>query len=127
MVGTGEIVEGGEGLLGAQVDDQEMREGHFAGCAPVGGFLEVEDFVAGEVATMDFFAVSIFHRPQFTTEAIAFGITEVEFGYGDIVFAIVSGEDLKGDVTTFLRGGEADGLPTVSWGELAFGYRGNGV
>ena len=114
-------------MLGAQVDDQEMREGHFAGCAPVGGFLEIEDFVAGEVTTVDFFAVSIFHRPRFTTEAIAFGITEVEFGYGDIVFAIVSGEDLNGDIAAFPGGGKADGLPTVSWGELAFGHRGGGV
>ena len=127
MVGTGEIVEGGDGLLTAKVDDQEMREGGFAGCAPVGGFLEVEDFVASEVTTVDFFAVSIFYRPRFTTETIAFGITEVEFGYGDIVFAIVGGEDLKGDIAAFLGGGEADGLPTVAWGELAFGYRGSGV
>ena len=127
MVGTGEIVEGGEGLLGAQVDDQEVREGGFAGCAPVGGFLEVEDLVAGEVATMDFFAVSIFYRPRFTTETIAFGITEVEFGYGHIVFAIVGGEDLKGDIAAFPGGGKADGLPTVARGELAFGYRGSGV
>ena len=127
LVGTGEIVEGGEGLLGAQVDDQEVREGGLAGSAPVGGFLEIEDFIAGEVTTVDFFAVSIFYRPRFTTETITFGITEVEFGYGDIVFAIVGGEDLKGDIAAFLGGGKADGLPTIARGELAFGYRGGGV
>lgn len=114
-------------MLTAKVDDEEVRKRRFSCRLPISGLLEIEDFVAGEVATMDFFAVSIFYRPRFTTETIAFGITEIEFGYGDIVFAIVGGEDLKGDIAAFLGGGEADGLPTVAWGELAFGYRGSGV
>ena len=114
-------------MLTAKVDDEEVRKRRFSCRLPISGLLEIEDFVAGEVATMDFFAVSIFYRPRFTTETIAFGITEVEFGYGDIVFAFVGGEDLKGDIAAFPRGGKADGLPTVARGELAFGYRGGGV
>ena len=114
-------------MLTAKVDDEEVRKRRFSCRLPISGLLKIKDFITGEVTTIDFFAVSIFYRPRFTTEAIAFGITEVEFGNGDIVFAIVGGENLKGDIAAFPGGGEADGLPTVARSELAFGYRGGGV
>ena len=68
--GTGEVVEGGDGLLTAEVDDEEVRKRRLPRRLPVSGLLEIEDFITGEVTTIDFLTVSIFHRPRFTRKTI---------------------------------------------------------
>ena len=73
-------------MLTAEVDDEEVRKRRLPRRLPIRGLLEIEDFITSEVTTIDFLTVSIFHRPRFTRKTIPIGITDIEFGYGDLRF-----------------------------------------
>ena len=118
LFGTREVVEGGNGLLATKIDDYQMRQGGCLGCTPVGGLLKVENLIGCEVTTKDILAVSIFHHPWLTREAVALSIADVELGDGSIGGSCMGRADLNSHEPSFYRRIQTNSLPAITRGEL---------
>ena len=82
--------------------------------APIGRFLQVEDFIGGEIASSCLFAVGIGDLPMLAGKRFAVFAQQVELGDGSIVFAILCIQTFEAEETGFDRSVEFNFLPSVS-------------
>ena len=103
LLGARQILEGGDGLHAAQVDDQQMGGLSRALRLPVGRLLQVEDLVAQVVAVL-FLRVGILRLPGFARESLAVLALQIELGDGGAVAVLLGAEALDGEVAALLQG-----------------------
>ena len=113
LLGTGQILQGCDGLLRAEVDDQQVGSLSRLLRLPVGRLLQVEDLVAQMVAVL-LLRVSVLRLPRFAGNALAVLSLQVEFGDGGAVAVLLGTETLYGKVAA--PGGltKLDSLPAVA-------------